>query len=143
MNRNLELARAEKALGASLEAKMLLHCADPAVSDALARWSGASNGVDELSYVLLASSVEVLGSAGEVEAAGSLASLTDAAAQATIGIARADGTKCDRCWYYYMQVSTDGPYPGTCARCGEALAGMEFPAVAPKESFFEPEAAAA
>ena len=59
VNRNLELARAEKALGASLEAKVLLHCADPAVSEALARWSGASNGVDELRFLFLTSQVEL------------------------------------------------------------------------------------
>ena len=60
---------------------------------------------------------------------GTLASLTDATAQCTIGIAPADGAKCDRCWKFYPGLSSGGSYPGTCERCATVLTKMKFPPV--------------
>ncbi|MCC7124638.1 MAG: isoleucine--tRNA ligase, partial [Acidobacteria bacterium] len=37
-------------------------------------------------------------------------------------VKRADGVKCERCWRYVPEVSTDPATPGLCARCVDALA---------------------
>lgn len=50
-------ARTQKALGASLEARVALHTADPALAAALGRLNGADNAVDALRYLLLVSQV--------------------------------------------------------------------------------------
>ena len=85
----LDDARAEKAIGASLEAKLLLHTSDPALASDLADLEGAGNGVDELRYVFITSSVEVLESAEAVEAAATLGggARTDEALALTVGLA--------------------------------------------------------
>mmetsp|Transcript_10182 Transcript_10182/g.33516 ORF Transcript_10182/g.33516 Transcript_10182/m.33516 type:complete len:1021 (+) Transcript_10182:19-3081(+) len=129
VNRNLELARAEKALGASLEAKVLLHCADPAVSEALARWSGASNGVDELRFLFLTSQVELVASATEVTERSLFSSTREEGPAATVGIAAADGTKCERCWHFDPQEQSQ-TYEGVCPRCETSLSLM---GVAPRQ----------
>ena len=63
VNKAMEGARTAKAIGASLEAKVYVHSNDPLLSAALSKYAGASNGVDELRYVLLVSGIEVVGSA--------------------------------------------------------------------------------
>ncbi|HEY9845752.1 MAG TPA: class I tRNA ligase family protein, partial [Candidatus Caenarcaniphilales bacterium] len=64
VNRVLEQARAEKAIGSSLEAKVLLYIPDKSLRrqlEALNPEIGAvTNGVDELRYLFLASQVELL-----------------------------------------------------------------------------------
>ena len=129
VNKGIEQARNAKAIGASLEAHVTVASDEPALAAALTKYAAADNAVDELRYILLTSGVTVAASADEVAAAGTLASLTDEAAKATIGIATAAGTKCERCWNYETSVGTTGDYPGTCSRCGAALAAMNFPAV--------------
>lgn len=57
VNLVLDKARVEKFLGASLEAKVLLHVTDPAAAKALAALQAAGNGADELRYLLIASQV--------------------------------------------------------------------------------------
>jgi isoleucyl-tRNA synthetase len=39
---------------------------------------------------------------------------------ATIVVGRADGVRCERCWRYVPEVSTE-PQPGLCDRCEAAL----------------------
>ncbi len=36
-------------------------------------------------------------------------------------IAKADGTKCERCWHYESDVGSDTAHPTICARCVEAV----------------------
>jgi len=133
-NKALEEARNEKAIGASLEAKLYIHTDDPVLSAAVGKLEvGAANGVDDLRYILLTSGVEVVASADEVTAAGTLATGVDEALKLTVGLAKADGVKCDRCWHFSTDVSPrddeSEKYPGTCARCVSALEAMDFPAV--------------
>jgi len=47
-------------LGASLEAKALIHCDEPAVAAALQRFAGSDNGVDELRFFFLTSQVDIV-----------------------------------------------------------------------------------
>ncbi|MGH9403948.1 MAG: isoleucine--tRNA ligase [Terriglobia bacterium] len=42
-----------------------------------------------------------------------------------IGIARASGKKCERCWNYSERVGEDSAYPTVCERCSAALAEIE------------------
>ncbi|HEV2416186.1 MAG TPA: isoleucine--tRNA ligase [Terriglobia bacterium] len=42
-----------------------------------------------------------------------------------IGVARARGKKCERCWNYSEHVGEDSAYPTVCERCSAALAEIE------------------
>ena len=146
-NKALEGARNNKAIGASLEAKLHLHTDDATLKSALSKFSGgeggSSNQVDDLRYILLTSGVAVSASADEAAAAGKLATETDESLQLTVGLAPADGTKCERCWNYETSVGGSSRYPGVCSRCEKALLAMDFPEVTLAQPPVEEAAAAA
>ncbi|REJ75749.1 MAG: isoleucine--tRNA ligase [Acidobacteria bacterium] len=95
--KKLEEARNEKAIGSSLQAKVLL-TVDPDTFEFLKDYSS------ELRYIFIVSQVEV--SEGNAISA---------------RIAKADGEKCERCWNFSTQVGDDSRYPTVCERCVEAL----------------------
>lgn len=122
-NKVLEQARVEKAIGASLEAKLMLYVADEALRAKLATFnptdSLSGNGVDELRYLFLTSQVELL------DTPAGLADLkygmqTDALG---ISVVDAEGQKCDRCWNYSTHVGESADHPLLCERCIPALNG--------------------
>jgi isoleucyl-tRNA synthetase len=41
---------------------------------------------------------------------------------ATVVVSRADGVRCDRCWRFVPEVSSDADILGLCPRCEQALA---------------------
>jgi isoleucyl-tRNA synthetase len=41
----------------------------------------------------------------------------------SIGVTKADGEKCDRCWNYSPTVGTHSEHSLLCDRCVDALAG--------------------
>jgi isoleucyl-tRNA synthetase len=45
----------------------------------------------------------------------------------SIAVARSSGVKCERCWRYVPNVSTDPTRPGICERCQDALAETVSP----------------
>ena len=49
------------------------------------------------------------------------------AAAIHVKVARAQGTKCERCWTYSTHVGEDKQYPTVCERCSQALAEMFGP----------------
>ena len=57
VNGTLEKARIGKAIGASLEARVLLHVADPGLRGRLARLDAESNGADDLRFLFIVSQV--------------------------------------------------------------------------------------
>ncbi len=124
VNKVLEKARADKAIGSSLEAKLLLYIADAQLRQTLAMLnptdSLSGNGVDELRYLFLTSQVELLDSDDR------LSGLKYSAQSDTlsIGVADADGKKCDRCWNYSTHVGTSVDHPLLCERCIPALDGQ-------------------
>jgi isoleucyl-tRNA synthetase len=127
-NKVLEQARAAKAIGSSLEAKLLLFVPDAAARQLLTALNPADslsgNGVDELRYLFLTSQVEVL-ETGDRLATAKYASQTEVPGAGTVGVGVVDaaGQKCDRCWNYSTHVGESTAHPLLCERCIPALTG--------------------
>ncbi|MBC1238294.1 isoleucine--tRNA ligase [Nostoc sp. 2RC] len=120
VNKVLEQARIEKLIGSSLEAKALIHIPHKQLGDAIKAFNPAKgNGVDELRYLLLTSQVELLDSAEAIKKLKYTAETEDW----VIGVANADGEKCERCWNYSTHVGESKEHPLICERCVAALAG--------------------
>lgn len=102
----LEQARAEKLIGASLEASVTLYCSD-AVYDLL-----NSIPMDELADLMIVSHVELV--KGEGGAASAVEGLGVATAHAT-------GDKCERCWKYSASIGSHPAHPTLCARCASVV----------------------
>ena len=101
VSKALEIARTQKLIGKSLEAKVTLCC------------EGELNGFlqsvrDDLATVFIVSSVEVTDGKGDFE--GDVAGLG-------VTVGKADGEKCDRCWAYSGTVGQNDEHPTLCARC--------------------------
>lgn len=123
VNKVMEQARKDKAIGSSLEAQVCLYIPDMTQcqqlqalnpSDAL-----AGNGVDELRYLFLASQVILLDRPEQLADLPYQVTLADL----VIGIGDAVGHKCDRCWNYSPLVGASTADPNLCERCVQALAG--------------------
>jgi isoleucyl-tRNA synthetase len=98
----LEQYRADKTIGASLEASIRLY-ADGGVYALL-----NSIPMDELADLMIVSRAEL------VKGAGGAASAVEGLG---IEVTRAAGEKCERCWKYTADVGSDPKYPTLCARC--------------------------
>jgi len=112
-SKTLELARADKTLGSSLEASVTLHVQNPTLAAWLSGLNASGNAADELKYLLITSGVTLVDSA-EAAAEGALASSSvdtgaDVAGVVTVGVRKAAGAKCARCWMYSTQVSLNLP----------------------------------
>ncbi len=112
VNKVLEQARADKRLGGSLEAAVMLY----ADSELAARLNSLQ---DELRFVLLTS-------------AASVAPLADAPADAQasellkglkIAFSTAPGEKCPRCWHYTTDIGLVAEHADICGRCVSNVAG--------------------
>jgi isoleucyl-tRNA synthetase len=104
----LELARAGKKIGSSLEAAPVIHIADAALLAALA-------GVD-MAEVAITSGVEVKGGEGPEDAF----RLPDVAGVA-VEFRAAEGRKCARSWKILPSVGSDPEYPDVSPRDAKAL----------------------
>jgi isoleucyl-tRNA synthetase len=127
VNKLLDQARTEKMIGSSLEAKVLLHIDKekwPEVRKLLESLnpqdSLSGNRVDELRYLFLVSQVEILDSPEAIQNA----QYKTQTATLLIGVVKADGEKCDRCWNYSTLVGKILEHPTICERCNAALAGQ-------------------
>jgi isoleucyl-tRNA synthetase len=104
----LELERAEKRIGSSLQAAPTVYV----TSD----YKEALEGLD-LAEIAITSDAELI--EGEVpEGAFTLADV------AGVGVvpAMADGEKCERCWRVLPEVGSNPEAPGVCDRCADAVA---------------------
>ncbi|MGJ3252828.1 MAG: isoleucine--tRNA ligase [Elainellaceae cyanobacterium] len=121
VNKVLEKARAEKAIGSSSEAKILLYVPDIELRQQLQAMnpddSLSGNHVDELRYFFLVSQVELLA------VPTNLADLkySSQSDELGIGVVDADGQKCDRCWNLSVHVGQAKEHPLLCERCVPAL----------------------
>jgi isoleucyl-tRNA synthetase len=95
--KSLEEARNAKLIGAPLEAKILLEAGGDlyALLDRYRR---------ELPSLFITSQVE-LREGGALRAT----------------VVRADGTKCERCWKYTLDIGSDPAFPTICAACAAAV----------------------
>ncbi len=104
VNKVLELARAEKKIGKSLEGKITLFC-DGELYDFI-------TAVQDWETICIVSQVDCQkgngGTAGEVNGLGVL-------------VEKAGGQKCDRCWVYSPSVGDDAEHPTLCSRCVSVL----------------------
>jgi isoleucyl-tRNA synthetase len=94
----LEKARQSKLIGKSLEAKITLS----GKADQLA---SARRHADVFRELLNVSQLQFGSDAAELRAE----------------IAKADGTKCERCWHFETDVGQHAEHPTICARCVEAV----------------------
>ena len=132
VNRCIELARQSKHVGASQECKVWIHSADPAFAEVLNAMRGddtllahpvATNGIDDLRFVLMTSQVQVMASGEQVaEACPSYRlAASDTESGVTVGITKAEGAKCDRCWYYSESVGQSHDHSDICLRCDQVI----------------------
>jgi isoleucyl-tRNA synthetase len=123
VNKVLEQARNEKAIGSSLEAKVLLYVSDQDLKKQLETFNPndtlTGNQVDELRYLVLASQVELVDSLETIKTA-DYQSESDLV---SVGVIKAEGEKCDRCWNYSTKVGEFKDDPTICERCNAALVG--------------------
>ncbi len=104
----LELERAAKRLGSSLEAAPQVFISDP---DLLAALSGV-----DLAEICITSGIRIESGEGPAEAV----RLPDVAGVAVVPH-RADGVKCARSWKYFDPVTADAAYPTVTPRDAKAL----------------------
>ncbi|MBC8545403.1 isoleucine--tRNA ligase [Clostridiaceae bacterium NSJ-31] len=107
VNKALEQKRNAKQIGKSLEAKVVLHCADTDLYHFLISVQ------QELASAFIVSSVSVE-QGGDGEFTGETEALT-------ISVLPADGQKCERCWIYSETVGQCEDHPTLCARCASVL----------------------
>ncbi len=108
----LEVARADKQIGGSLEAQ--LHIVAPESMYPL-----LERHREQLRYLFIVSDV-VLEKAAAANG--------DTGVQ--IKVSKAPGQKCERCWNYSTHVGEDAAYPTVCERCSPVLAEIEATATA-------------
>jgi isoleucyl-tRNA synthetase len=98
--KSLETARNQKLIGAPLEAQVRLS-ANGDLYPLLEQYAG------QLPELFVVSQVE-----------------PDHASrpELDVKVARAAGTKCERCWRYTTDVGSDSRFPTVCGRCARAVA---------------------
>ncbi len=111
--KKLEEKRAEGAIGASLEAKVIIQ----AVSDKDFQLLNVLKS--ELAMLLIVSDVEVQKLAVEDKGVLALGSF------ANIIIEKAQGGKCPRCWNYKKDIGVDVEHPEICGRCARAVKELD------------------
>ncbi|MEZ5399334.1 MAG: isoleucine--tRNA ligase [Bryobacteraceae bacterium] len=99
VNKSLELARQEKFIGSSLEAKVHLK-AGPVLLPLLERYRA------HLPALFITSQVSLEGHADS---------------DLAVHVHRAEGVKCERCWKYNTGVGIDSRWPTVCPPCADAL----------------------
>ena len=115
VNKVLEEARTAKLLGASLESKVTMHCSD---AEFLAKLKGEGIA-EELRYLFIVSEVQLADSSDVAIAGCDFKSVVDVpgAGTVSIGVARAAGSKCARCWNFSPLVGSDAKHSQLCERC--------------------------
>eukprot|EP00605_Chrysophyceae_sp_TOSAG23-4_P002147 GSChrysophyteH1.ASY1.ANO1.2375.1 assembled CDS len=93
-------------IGASQECQVFLIQGDRMLLEE----AQSTDGCDDLRFVLMASQVTVVDSELELIALG-----------LSVGVARAKGRKCDRCWYYSENVGHHAQHSDLCLRCAAVL----------------------
>ncbi len=106
----LEIARAEKVIGASLDAKVTLY-ADGELYDF------AQSALDMLKTVFMVSDFELVKGTG--------GTFTGDVEGMSVTAEHAGGEKCARCWSF-GKVGADSEHPTICARCAAVVKTIDF-----------------
>lgn len=102
----VELARKDKLIGASLDAKVTVF--------AKGDWLDLLKGTDvNLAALFITSAVEVVEGDGGAFAGDNVA----------VTVEKASGCKCERCWTYSETVGANPEFEGICERCAKILKG--------------------
>ena len=83
--------------------QVLLHVANPELRAQLETLQAADNGSDPLRYAFIVSQAQLVDSpaaATDGAAYSATAALEEGGIEVVVGVARADGHKCNRCWNY-------------------------------------------
>jgi hypothetical protein len=105
----LEIARAEKKIGKSLDAKVTVYTADAAVLELLGKFTA-----EELKTVFITSGAHV------VNAAAPEGAYAPEEGKIAVLVENADGKRCDRCWCYSTEGESDEE-GFICERCKKIL----------------------
>jgi len=108
----IEQARADKRLGGSLEASVTLFADDVLAADLRALGN-------ELRFVLLTSGARV----ASLSEADDTAQASELLKGLKIGLEKAEGDKCPRCWHYTTDVGQNAEHSEICGRCVTNIAG--------------------
>jgi isoleucyl-tRNA synthetase len=105
VSKALEEVRQQGGIGNSLEAKLTI------------RASGQTHALlsrheADLRYIFIVSQV-------------TLEQAPAAADGLQVGVARAEGSKCERCWNYSVHVGRDAAYQTLCERCAPVVARIQ------------------
>lgn len=137
VNKMLEFARNDKLVGASLDAAAYLYVADDDKRKTLESLVGdenlivppvKTNGVDELRTVLMLSQVHIVDSPESVSSScdEKYVSTGDTSSGCIVGVSKAEGEKCGRCWFYDTSIGKHGlPHSDVCQRCNDAISAWE------------------
>ena len=104
----LELARNEKRIGHSLDARVLIEAPAGEWRELLERYR------DELATLFIVSQAELTEGLDGAVAGEQIPGLK-------VRVEKAQGEKCERCWNYVTSVGEDAEHPTVCHRCREAL----------------------
>ncbi|XP_051192235.1 isoleucine--tRNA ligase, chloroplastic/mitochondrial [Lolium perenne] len=124
VNKILETARTGKLIGASLDAKVYLHAENADTVSKLKELASATNDADALHRLFITSQVEILPSLSEETMSGVsyTGKFSDPrTGEIWIGVTRADGAKCERCWVYTKDVGSFVDHPSLCSRCHSVI----------------------
>ncbi len=111
----LELARAEKVIGKSLEAAVTLYVKENSEAHTL-----FEQFKDELSTVFICSEVTLSTAAPSADA------FKETESGIAVKVTAAEGTKCDRCWIIARDVCACGEDSNLCERCKKVVS-IDFP----------------
>jgi isoleucyl-tRNA synthetase len=110
----LETARAQKLIGSALEARVRILSAPEDVPELLARKR------DLLSTLFIVSGVDLTTGGGRA----SVVYESQDIPGLVIGVDRAAGEKCERCWTRTEEVGRDAAHPTLCARCVRVVSAL-------------------
>lgn len=136
VNKVLEIARSDKLVGASLDAAAYIYVPDEDRRKMLQALVGdehlvfpavKTNGVDELRTVLMISQVHIVDSVDGITCDEKYRSVGGTSSGCVIGVTKAAGVKCERCWFYDTTIGEDESlaHSDVCQRCNHAIDAWE------------------
>lgn len=134
VNKVLEFARSEKLIGSSLEAKVYIHTPDASLANRLHQMCEAEIDADSLHRLFITSQAEIISSlenipSGKIPYTGEYV-IHGSDIKVWIGVSRAEGSKCERCWNYSTQVGSFTEHPTLCPRCYNVVDIQPIPELA-------------